>query len=165
MMKTLTIKRLLAFCIDYLIFALYGVALFVMVRYLGLTSSIDSPWTAQLVGFTCLTFPVFLYFVWFEASARKATLGKVVLHLEVEAKTTIAVIKRNVLKLVPWEVAHTGVHWLFYYNRLDQEPPIWVFVLLISSQVMACIYIIKIWKSHGETSWYDIWANTRVSSS
>lgn len=163
-MKTVSIKRLLAFCVDYLILSVYGLLLFIIVWHTGLASFIDTPWMAQLVGFTCLTLPVFLYFVLFESSARKATLGKSIFHLIVKSDTTGAIIKRNILKFLPWEIAHTGIHWLFYYNRLGQEPPYWVFVLLICPQIMACFYVLKIFQTKGNKSWYDIWAETKVTT-
>ena len=69
-------------------------------------------WNVQIYVWLTISFPTFLYFIIFEASKYKATLGKRLMKLEVlnsvsKSRITIATsIKRTVLKLLPWELIH-----------------------------------------------------------
>jgi uncharacterized RDD family membrane protein YckC len=68
----------------------------------------------QLVAFTTLTVPVALYFALFDASRLRATPGKRLLGLQTVTETggrvpTIRAILRAMVKLAPWELAHTAL--------------------------------------------------------
>ncbi|MDZ7755982.1 RDD family protein [Rhodohalobacter sp.] len=165
-MSKLTGYRILAFGVDYLIIAVYAVALF------GATTFLDvgklSPAAGQLVGFLTLTLPVFLYFYLMENSSRAATVGKRVMNISVHTdseKSSQKVFIRNILKFLPWEVAHVGVHWVIYYSALDQSPPAWVWIALILPQVIVLGYLVSIVLSKGESSFYDKLASTRIERS
>ena len=60
MKNNITGRRLLAFSIDYLVIAVYGLLLFGIATLVGVGK--HSPFIGQLVGFITLTLPIFLYF-------------------------------------------------------------------------------------------------------
>ena len=160
--------RLFAFMIDYLILACYGVALFGFVMLVGLDKQISSPWIAQLTGFLSLTLPVVLYFSILENSRLQATVGKRVMRLKVTDENVRAaslprLLKRNALKFLPWEIAHLGVHWAFYYNRLDTDPANWVWGCLLSSQALLLVYLISVVLNSNHQGLYERWSGTRVT--
>ncbi len=161
-MSKLSIYRILAFSIDYLLIIAYGLLLF------GVTTVLDiehlSPLEGQIVGFLSLTLPVYLYFYSTERSNRAATLGKRVLNIAVRSDTPNkrAILKRNILKFLPWEIAHIGVHWQVYYANIDETQPLWVWVALIVPQIIVLGYLISIWIYKGQSSLYDRLAGTRV---
>lgn len=162
-MNKLTGYRFLAFGLDYVVIAAYATVLF------GLTTFIKigelSPPAGQLVGFMTLTLPVFLYFYLMEISKRAATIGKRVMNISVQTNSENSnqkVFIRNILKFLPWEMAHVGVHWMVYYSVLDQSPPVWVWAALILPQVIVLGYVISIVLYKGESSFYDKLAHTRL---
>jgi len=162
-MSKLTGYRILAFGLDYIIIAFYAGVLF------GATTFLDigdlSPTEGQFVGFLTLTLPVFLYFYLMEISSKAATIGKRVMNISVYSdseKSSQKVFMRNVLKFLPWEIAHFGIHWIVYYSSLDQSPPAWVWGALILPQVVVLGYIVSIVLYKGESSLYDKIANTRI---
>lgn len=77
-------------------------------------------------------------------------------------RTTKSVLLRNVLKFMPWELAHTGVHWIIYFDTVGIETPIWTWVILIIPQIIVFIYIVTIILSKGQVSIYDKIAGTRL---
>lgn len=88
----------------------------------------------------------------------KATIGKKVVKLIVIAQdneTKKSILTRNLLKYLPWEIAHTGVHWLMYFDSTSNEIPIWTWFLLIVPQVLVVIYFVSILLSKGQTSIYN----------
>lgn len=163
-------RRLLAFWLDYLFIAGYAMLLFVasysLQRIIG--EFLFSPFQGQLVGFFTLTLPVFLYFFVGENRVQHATPGKRICRIKIMAGNETppgsgAVFLRNLLKLLPWEVAHTGVHWLMHYSRRHQDPPLWVFVLLVVPQLVVLVYMLSILLSGGRSSLYDRVARTAVA--
>jgi uncharacterized RDD family membrane protein YckC len=163
MMSKLILKRILAFGLDYLIITGYGMVLF------GVTTSIGvaglSPLKGQVVGFVSLTIPVFLYFFLMEKSSSAATLGKRVMNISVQTHTannSQKIFVRNILKFLPWEIAHFGIHWIMYYSEIDKAPPVWVWVSLILPQLIVFIYMLSIVLYKGESSFYDRIANTKI---
>lgn len=163
----LILKRFLAFSIDYLIIISYAVLLFIITQSLsnGLNLSLTSskPIQNQLVAFFTLTLPVIIYSVLTERSSKKGTIGKRVMNICVEAKKG-NILKRNILKFLPWELAHIGVHWIYFYETTNKESPIWVWVLLIVPQLIIIAYIISIIYSKGRISLYDRCSETIISS-
>ncbi|MEM6725988.1 MAG: RDD family protein [Bacteroidota bacterium] len=165
-MKSLIIRRLLAFCIDYAIIIAYALLLFGLSLGLNLNNEGLGPIIWQLIGFLSLTLPVFSYFFLMESSAIKATFGKQLLGIRVGSKGEVGqgnILIRNVLKFLPWELAHTGVHWVVYFSVVKQDPPIWVWFSLILPQVIVLGYVISMIFSKGERSFYDQLASTRIS--
>ena len=163
MMNKLILKRILAFGLDYLILVSYGMVLFGVTTTIGVASL--TPLEGQLVGFISLTLPVFLYFYLMEKSRLAATLGKRVMNISVQtliANNSQRILFRNILKFLPWEIAHLGVHWIIYYSTIDKAPPVWVWVALILPQVIVLGYILSIVLYSGESSFYDRIANTKI---
>lgn len=167
-MSALILKRVFAFCIDYMIILVYGVGLYLastLVQSLGVDLQFNSPLQQQLLSFFTLTLPVFLYFFLNEKN-RKATVGKRLLNLVVEKNThgkNSNLFLRNFIKFLPWEIAHTGIYLLFHFNEQNQEMPIWLWFVLIIPQLLVLIYLFSILLSKGKRSLYDVIANTQIS--
>jgi len=157
----LILRRILAFCMDYVLIVFYGLLLFSIttVFEIGELSTIQ----AQLLGFFSLTVPVFLYFYLTESGKKKSTLGKRILKIKViKNSERSSIFIRNLFKFLPWEIAHVGVHWMFYYSSQNTEVPVWVWLLLILPQVTVVVYFISIIYSKGRSSVYDKFGNTSI---
>ncbi|SHI77004.1 RDD family protein [Aquimarina spongiae] len=164
-MKKIVIRRLVAYMIDYIIIAIYAILLFGIATIFNFKKIPLTPISAQLVGFISLTLPVFFYFFLSEQSKTRATVGKRILNISVRSDSQNSkphVLTRNILKLLPWEIAHTGVHWIVFYSKSDQNPPVWVWITLILPQVIIVIYLISIVISGGKSSLYDKVSNTKI---
>ena len=162
------IKRLLAFLIDYLLIILWagflmGATLLIH-KILKLDFSKLSPYTGQAIGFITMTLVVFLYFYLSEKTSYHATIGKRILGISINTigSKRNSILIRNLIKFLPWELAHTGVHWAIYYSSQNIEPPVWVWIALILPQLLVIIYIISIIISKGKTSIYDKIAGTSI---
>lgn len=168
MIRHLT-KRFLAFAIDYLTIVIYALLLFGIATFIQNQFNINterlSPITGQIIGLITLTIPIFLYFYCSEKSLHEGTLGKRWMHIAVtnnQPDRNKNILIRNILKFLPWEIAHFGVHWLLYYSSLEINPPIWVWIALITPQVIVIGYFISIILFKGESSFYDNVAHTKV---
>jgi len=171
-MNKLLIRRFIAFGIDYILILLYAGLLFLsslLFQYLSAKQlSEPSPLKGQLIGFFLLTLPVFLYFLLSEKSKQKGTIGKRVSKIRVEMvgnkpAATQQLFIRSFLKFLPWEIAHTGVHWVLFYSRNNEQTPFWVYALLIVPQLAAIFYFITIILTKGNGSFYDKVAGTKIS--
>ena len=165
------LKRILAFLIDYLVIALYASMLFLInfyVRNTGDGPLLLSPARGQLFGFLTLTLPVFLYFFLTENSRQHATIGKKILKIKIgnagdNVLRSKCILIRNVLKFLPWEIAHTGVHWIVYYSAALAPIPIWVWILLCLPQLLLIFYFVSVVISKGYSGFYDRIAGTRLN--
>lgn len=159
-------KRILAALLDYIVILVYGFALFgitITLFPLDQLSQINNPTNGQLVGFLSLTAPVFLYFYIMESSKYRASLGKLALKIQVNSESG-SVFKRNLLKFLPWEIAHFGAHWMFYYNSQHINVPFWLWLVLILPQFTALLYFISIVYTKGKSSLYDRFAHTHIQN-
>ncbi len=124
------------------------------------------PLKGKFISFLLLTLPVLFYFITSEKSKNKGTIGKRVMSISVENNTTkpthFNIIKRNILKFLPWEIAHSGVHWLIYCSNKNIEPPFWVWAVLILPQIAVFIYILSIIYTQGKSSIYDKISKTYI---
>mgnify|MGYP002397192802 CR=1 FL=1 len=157
----LVVRRILAFIIDYFIILAYAGILF-GVSFLIADPQPLHPIKAQILGFVTLTLPIFLYSFLLEKSSYRATLGKRLMKLSVQYSNSIDVAQRNFLKYLPWEIAHTGIHWLMFYSWSEQEIPLWVWVLTYLSQLLALVYFISLFRAKGTKTLYDFLAGTRL---
>ena len=162
----LILKRFLAWMVDWSIVAVYGCAVFGIVTALSsmeiITLRAVHPVKGQAIGFFTLTLPVILYCIFTEAGMKHATVGKRIMKIEIMGNplTTGEIVLRNVIKFLPWEVAHAGVLWINYIKTA--ETPIWIWLLLIGPQVLVVIYAMSIVATKGSRSVYDMIAGTRV---
>jgi uncharacterized RDD family membrane protein YckC len=169
-MNKLFFRRVLAFFVDYAIIIMYALLLFLASTLLKNHFNVDlnfgSPIKNQLLSFFLLTLPVFLYFYLSEKGIHKATLGKRFLKLKIASKTNEKehLFLRNLLKFLPWEIAHIGVYHIVFYNNLQEETPIWVWCTLIIPQVIVLMYFLSVILSKENRSVYDVISNTEVSS-
>jgi uncharacterized RDD family membrane protein YckC len=167
MTKTL-LNRIIASIIDYGIIAAYATVLFLVSS--TIFSIFDwkfsgSPYLGQLIGFITLTFPVITYSYLTEKSNWKGTVGKKLRKLCVLTdlnKSTNNILLRNILKYLPWEIAHTGVHWTNYFTSNGIEIPLWTWLILILPQVVAIVYLVSIVLSKGQSSVYDNISKTKI---
>ena len=162
-------KRLFAFFIDYFIIIIYALTLWfissMVMKYFKISPENSHPVFSQLIGFLTLTLPVFTYFFLSEKGSKKATVGKRKLNLYIDnsnSKWKNGIFIRNIFKFLPWEIAHTGVHWVMYYSGNAIQTPQWVWVALIIPQVILIFYLTSIFYYKGESSVYDMIAGTRI---
>jgi hypothetical protein len=100
-----------------------------------------------------------------EKSKSRATLGKRVMKISVAVKqgnVTQSMLMRNLLKFLPWEIAHTGVHQVVSSSALEQEVSLSVWLALILPQIIIIGYLFSIAMSKGASSFYDKVAHTHI---
>lgn len=150
--RTIAIRRVLAFMVDWLIIIAWGGVLFgiVMVATGEDPGRPANPWIAQAIGFISMTVPVVLYFAVLESSSRKATIGKKALGLAVVGVTGDLTslgrsLVRSSIKFLPWEFGHivanqaafsgdAGVaHWVYGPMIVAFVLPLWWIVSIFSS--------------------------------
>ncbi|MEM6738122.1 MAG: RDD family protein [Bacteroidota bacterium] len=160
-------KRIVAYLIDCVIIFFYAASLFA-VNYLT-HQLLDKPFEAHepikghIISFFTMTLPVFLYFFLFEIDGKKrGTLGKRLMKLEVVNNSTKNVFIRVLLKLLPWEIAHFGMHWSTHYYSQGIEAPNWVWLINILPQILVLIYLISLIYAKGTKTIYDRFAKTEV---
>ncbi len=165
------VKRIKAFLIDYCCILLYIILLFGMTVFLsyafGFSLNADAPVRGELIGFLTLTLPVILYFTFSENSKYAGTLGKRKYRLTVTDKnlskaTFSQLLLRNVIKFLPWEMAHFFVFQLFHYSRMNVYTPSWVIAGLVASQMLALVYLLHLIFNKQHRSVYEILSGTRV---
>lgn len=166
-MNLLIRKRLLAGLIDYLVIMIYAVLLLgvtlLAFKVSGTKIDTSTPIKGQLIGFLTLTLPVFLYFYLSEFSNRKGTIGKGLMNLTIESSIEKGYLFRNILKLLPWEIAHFGVHWIVFYSDKQEPTPFWVFVILVLPQLMMVVFFISLIVNKGKETLYDKISKTWVN--
>lgn len=156
---------MLAWCIDWILIVVYASILFAVMGALSWFGVIKleqvHPVQGQFIGFFTLTLPVLLYCIFFEAK-KQATIGKRIMKIEVTGTslTTSEIVLRNIIKFIPWELAHAGVLWINYIQT--PETPLWIWLLLIVPQALVIIYFMSVVATKGSRSLYDMIAGTRV---
>ena len=171
MIKSIVLRRIKAFAIDYLIILLYiGLLLattLLVSRVFSVNIEKPGPVSGQLIGFFTLTLPVILYFTISENSKKAGTIGKRTFHLQVVSNNFTKVrfgqlLIRNSVKFLPWEMAHFFVFRLFYFARNNAQTPDWVLAGLIASQGIALLYLIYLIVNKNNRSLYELLSQTRV---
>jgi uncharacterized RDD family membrane protein YckC len=164
----MVLKRIFAYGIDYVIIMIYAGILFLISYGIhsinNLPIEVQEPITGNIISFLSLTLPVFMYFFLSESSKKQGTLGKQILKIKVQNNTTKNIFIRVFLKILPWEVAHFGVHFMMYYDSLNIEIPLWNWIIIIAPQVLVLIYFISVLKTKGKSSLHDRVANTSITS-
>lgn len=159
----LSLKRILAFIIDYLIILTYAALLLGATLWLT-EPKLMHPLKAQVIGFISLTIPVFLYSYLLERSTYRGTLGKRLMRISVQYKKPVDIAQRNILKYIPWEIGHAGAHWLVYFSLSEMEIPLWNWGLVYFSQLIGLVYFISLFRAKGSKTLYDFLAGTRLVS-
>jgi uncharacterized RDD family membrane protein YckC len=126
-----------------------------------------NPVTGELIAFVTLTLPVIFYFMLSENGKYAGTIGKRKLGLRIVSKTLTKaslgqLLIRNCIKFLPWELAHFFIFRLFYFTSTNKTTPDWVLTGLISSQLLAIIYMLFIIFNKNNRSIYEIFSQTRV---
>ncbi len=110
------IRRGAAFLLDSLLILVF--ALFVLLLSIGVDSII--PFHAKMeqsylfrhaISLVTLTLPVILFFTALEKGKHRATPGKKWMEIKLsETGERSSCLLRNILKFLPWEIAHTTYH-------------------------------------------------------
>lgn len=169
-MHSVISKRILSIIVDIGVILLYAMLLYLAFSIVNLfvetPVKIHNPFIAQLTGFISLTLPVFLYYYFTDKNSKRGSYGKRWNNLSlvvIKPAGKNAILLRTIIKLLPWEIAHTGVHWLMFYLRKgDSEPPFWVWIALILPQIIILVYAISIIYFKGSSSVYDKIAGTEI---
>lgn len=107
------------------------------------------PVAAQAVFFLVLTLPVGLYLYLCESSSAQASWGKrrlglIVTRTDGERPSRGQIAVRTVVKLLPWEVAHTFI-WqmqaVFHRSGYDADVPAWIFAGLNVVLIAIVVYL------------------------
>jgi uncharacterized RDD family membrane protein YckC len=158
-----TIRRGLAFALDWCLIALWGGALFGVVMLLrgGEAPHISSPWTAEAVGLVAMTLPVVMYFALIESSAWQASVGKRALGLIVttqagERLSLGGSLLRTGIKFLPWECGHMLAQHLY----VGGEVAVWMWGVGAAAFVLPLVWVVTI-VVRGRAP-YDVWAGARV---
>ncbi len=163
-------RRLLAFAADYVVIALYIIALTAVGVALSGAGS-DVPTTGadkiqgHLLAFLVLTLPVILYFALFERFAAGATPGKRLSRLAVASGDSavpglVQTFLRNALKFLPWELAHTAIWHVPGRPFLDPMPTLNL-VVCIAALLIAGLYVVTLFGPSRRTP-YDVLSRTTV---
>lgn len=171
-------QRFLALFIDLCVIILYAVCLLgaTLAFYQFILGSIPNTINgidinlAHLIGFTTLTFPVGLYFFFAEAGKHRATLGKRIAKVKVSSKNKKNVTKkqiaiRTIVKLLPWEFAHTFVYQVVYYSSTNTETPLWVLIGLCIANLLPLAYVSLVLIRKDRAGPHDLVARTIVTTS
>lgn len=168
----LAFARIGAFLADYIALAIYAAVLSLIVTALlrgnVIVPNEDSPRTqAHLFAFVTLTLPVWLYFTLQEGGPKRATIGKRLFHLQVNAlspkpMTIPRAALRNVGKFLPWEIAHAAIWYVPGRPFLDPMPRANLFVC-ITACLASLSYLASLFIFSGRTP-YDRLAGTVVGS-
>lgn len=175
-MKPTFLRRLKALLIDYLIILGWmGVlASAATISYFALSGFPDylgtyGPVGTQFIFFLLLTLPVGLYLYFTESGHTHATIGKRLVGLTVVAnggapsKSQIAI--RTIIKLLPWELAHTFVwqlQYVFYTEGFSANPPDWILFGLNAAVALAASYIAMVAFRRDGRGLHDLTAGTQV---
>jgi len=124
---------------------------------------------AHLLGFTVLTLPVGLYFFLTEAGHRHASVGKRVARITVASTSGKSVSKgqilvRTIVKLLPWEFAHTFIYEVVYYSSHGRTTPAWVLAGLCMANAFPLLYILTVLIRKDHRGPHDLAACTIVTA-
>jgi len=169
-------SRVVAFALDYLLICLYLIILAAITMMV--TSKLDSDaWTrffsdpirADIVAFLVTVLPVAAYFSITESSIAQASWGKRKRRLRVESTdgtrlSLRAAMVRSLLKLIPWQIAHTSLFNIPGWPTNTGSPPGWVVVGLVLVWVIVAMYAFSVVFQPSHQSIYDRLVGARVVS-
>jgi len=167
-------RRIAAFALDYLLIAGYLAILATVASILAFGPLEDrwqvlmsNPWHMEVVAFVTSILPVMLYFTLSESSESGATWGKHrmglrVVHLSGERLVPGRALVRSVVKLLPWQLAHTCLFHIPGWPMETQEPPAWVMGGLVLVWVVIGLYVATLALGPTRRTPYDWVAGSRV---
>lgn len=167
-------QRVLAFALDYLIICGYlillGIVTSLVLAYVGwgaLGGFFASPLRGDLLAFLTSVLPVALYFAATESSSRQASWGKRRRGLRVVSATEGRVsfpraLSRSLLKLLPWQLAHTCLFHIPGWPASPGTPPTWVMVGLVLVWVLVAVFAISVAATDRRVAIYDRLLGIRV---
>jgi len=131
-----------------------------VLRILDLGFANSAAW--DVYAFATLVAPVALTFAVMEASPRQATLGKgrlglVVVDPDGDRLTFGRSVARSVVKLTPWQMAHTAV-----FQLVAGSTAVGYIVLSITAQVLVVASIVTMVLTSQHRALHDLIAATRV---
>jgi len=163
-------KRLKAFAFDYLIIFAYIVVLFGVnfgiILSAGRLEEVSplfaSPVVKDSIAFLTLILPVVLYFTLQESSPRQVTWGKRkagirVVDAQGGALTRKQAFVRSLVKLLPWQIAHTSIYHIEGFPFAPVEPALMVIVGFVLAYGLVGIYVASALISKKHRTPYD-WA-------
>ncbi|WP_162789598.1 RDD family protein [Altererythrobacter sp. ZODW24] len=156
-------RRVLAFVADYLVIACLVAVITAAAFALGDPAGPPADFAGKLrghaIGFATLTLPVWLYFTLMEGGKRGATLGKRLQGYRVDGGM-FACAKRNLVRFLPWELAHAAIWYVPGRPFLDDMPA--VNLIVCTASVGAAVYFLaSLFIGRGQTP-YDRVAKTSV---
>jgi uncharacterized RDD family membrane protein YckC len=161
-------QRVKAFSLDYVILLIYlavilGLNLLVSALSTSFRSLFSNRILAQMIGFLMVTLPITLYFAINESSPRQATWGKRRLGIRVTDSNGMRIsfgraFLRTLIKFVPWEIAHTLVWQIKFYQHFS--PAITGGLILVYTLVGLNILSLVLTKTH--QTLYDLATRTYV---
>ncbi len=125
--------RLIAFAYDYLVILAYLALLtvisitFIILMPQTISGLFTSPLQSDFITFIILVLPVMLYFTVGESSPQMATWGKRKAGLRVVNQNGSKVTRsqafiRSLAKLLPWQLAHTGLYHIPGWPLAPESP-------------------------------------------
>lgn len=166
-------RRIAAWLLDYVLIAAYLVLLTAVSLGLrlspiqaGFNSATSQALTAELVGFFLLTLPVVLYFALFEASPRRATLGKRALRLAVveldgSRLSVWRALVREAVRFLPWELSHALI-WRIALGPHGGSIPWWVTAGFGVVYGLVLVYLVTLFIGSQHRTVYDRLAGSIV---
>lgn len=166
--------RIRAFLWDYLIMAAYLLVLTGVGSWLAFGplqdawgGLFDHPAKADLMAFVLLVLPVVLYFTLAESSRHQGTPGKRRRGLQVVDAVGRRVgrgqaLVRNVLRFLPWQLAHTAMFNIPGFPTEVRVIPAWSTALLVCAWLLVGVYLLGLTRLAGGRPLYDLLAGTRV---
>jgi len=167
-------KRGLAYLIDCFLILLYAVTLF------NLSLLINESWPyfhhlhetyliRHLVSFSTLTLPALLYFVFMEFSKKRASLGKLAMNIEVRSvkdkyPSPKALLLRNCIKLLPWEIAHLTYQLYPDFFLTGEVSSAGLYIGFSGSYGLLFLYIFLIFFRKDGRTIHDLFSHTRVTN-
>lgn len=162
--------RIRAFAIDYLVIVAYLALLTALVWTINLVfpdisqALFDDPLSGQITIIAVFTMPVTLYFAMFDSSLWQATLGKRwrnlrVIRLNGESLDRKRALGRELLKFIPWELAHTCM-WQIRFSPQEPSPIITVGFALV--WILVVVNIISLLISPTHQTLYDWFSGSYV---
>lgn len=161
-------KRLKAFLFDYAIIfgymAILGGVNYGIILSGGVLEDVSpfftSPWAQDGFAFLTLVLPVILYFTFMESSSRQATWGKGKVDLLVvgangEAMTVRQAFFRNLLKFLPWQIAHTSIYHVEGWPAAPETPTPLVMAGFVLVWVMIAAYLASMLFTKSHRTLYD----------